>query len=386
MKYFPLVWATLWRKKLRTTLTVLSIVVAFFLYGILKTLDSTLSNPASGNSASMLVTVNKYSIGLPLPISALQQLRSVPGVKDATWFSVFGSYYQEPHNELPVIAIDADSYFKLYRDEVSVPPEVLAAFTRQRNSMLVGVDVARQYGWKVGDRVSVRSTMWPQEDGSQDWNFEIAGLMDGKEESTRASHAARILIHYGYFDEARAFGKGTVSWFMQTITSVARVAEISANIDAKFANSPSETSTRSAKEFTVMFLKQIGDISLIMRAILGAVFFTLLLMTGNTMMQSVRERADDIAVLKALGFNNALVMGLVVGEALLLCLIGAALGLGLSYLSLPAIEMSMQGISLSSRDLLPGLGFAVLLALVTSVPPGMRALRLNIVDALSGKH
>ena len=386
MRYLPFIWASLWRKKLRTTLTLLSIIVAFFLYGVLRTFDSTFTDPASTHNASMLVTTNKYSVGLPLPVSAVKEIRAVPGVAEVTWFAVFGAYFQEPQAELPVVAIDADSYFSLFRNEVAPSTDVVSAFTRKRDAMLVGADVAARYGWKVGDRVTLRSTTWPQLDGSMDWTFQVAGIMDGIEDATKASHAARILIHYSYLDEARAFGKGTISWLMETIADPARMAEVSAAIDARFANSPSETSTRSAKEFTVLFIKQIGDISLIIKTILGAVFFTLLLMAGNTMMQSVRERSDNLAVLKTLGYTDVMVMAFVVAEALLLCLSGAAIGLALSYLSLPLIQASLQGVDLSPRQIMPGMAIALLLALFTSLPPGMRALRLNIVDALSAKH
>lgn len=386
MKYFPLVWATLWHKKVRTFLALLSIVVAFFLYGVLKTLDSTFSGANSGASASMLVTANKYSIGLPLPSGALQRIRDTPGIRDASLFAAFPAYFQEPQNQVPAIAVDQGTYFQLYRDELAVPADIQAAFGSQRNAILVGVDQAQLHGWKKGDRITLRAPAAPQADGNIDWTFEVVGLMDGKDPATRASHAGRLVIRYDYFDEARAFDKGTVSWFMATIDDPDKVAQVGAAIDAKFANSASETHTQSGQEFTVLFLKQVGDITSIMRAILAAVFFTLLLMTGNTMMQAVRERSSEMAALKALGFSNGKVMAFVVAEALLLCLLGAALGLGLSYLALPAIELALQGIDLAPDDLLPAFGFAVLVALITSLPPAVRALRLNIVDALAGKR
>jgi putative ABC transport system permease protein len=219
-----------------------------------------------------------------------------------------------------------------------------------------------------------------------DWNFLVVGVYDVTDPTQRNQQASTFLFHYEFFDEGRSFGKGTVGWYEERVDDAAQSAAISARIDALFANSSNETKTQPAKDFALAFIKQFGDIGFILRAILGAVFFTLLFLTGNTMMQSVRERIPELAVLKTLGFTDANVLGLVLAESLLLCAIGALLGLAASYGVLPIIKRGLQGVELSPLALLPGIGVAVLLALIVGLPPALRAKRLNIVDALAGQH
>jgi len=385
MTLLSFVWSTMWHRKLRTTFTLLSIVAAFLLYGILETVDSKFSHPVADRSAARLITVSRYSMGLPLPMAALQTIAAVAGVREATPLAVFGAYYDKPTNVIPTVAVEPESYLRINVD-ASVAPDALQAFEARRDSALVGVDLARRFGWRVGDRITLHSTTSISEDGSQDWTFEIAGLMDGKDPATRSAHASGMLIRLDYYDSARAFGKGTVSWFTEAANDPSQAGAVASRIDAAFANSANETSSRSAKEFALMYLRQIGDIGLIIRTVLGAVFFTLLLLTANTMREAVRERTRDLAVLKAIGFSGGTVMGLVVAESLLLCLAAAAIGLGLAYMSLPVIKASLSGLDLPARALLPGFGFAILLALVSSVQPGLRALRLGVADALSDKR
>jgi putative ABC transport system permease protein len=194
------------------------------------------------------------------------------------------------------------------------------------------------------------------------------------------------LFHYELFDEGRSYGKGEVHWFEMRVSDPSQASAISSRIDALFANSPNETKTQPADDFTMAFVKQFGDIGFVLRAILGAVFFALLFLTGNTMMQSVRERIPELAVLKTLGFGDGKVLGLVLAESLLLCAIAAAIGLALSFAALPIIRMGLQGVQLSPKALIPGIGAAVLLALIVGMPPALRAMRLNIVDALADKR
>jgi len=244
----------------------------------------------------------------------------------------------------------------------------------------------KKYGWKVGDRIPLHSTIWTQKNASLDWNVVIVGSFDAKDPTQAGQQASTLLFHYELFDEGRSFGKGSVGWFEERVEDPAQSAAISNRIDALFANSSNETKTQPAKDFALAFIKQLGDIGFILRAILGAVFFTLLFLTGNTMMQSVRERIPELAVLKTLGFSDARVLGLVFAEAFVLCAFGALLGLALSFAALPIIKQGLQGVDLSARALLPGIGVAVLLALIVGLPPALRAMRLNIVDALAGKH
>src|SRR5882672_9807325 len=321
MKYLPLIWATLWRKKTRTIFTLLSVVVAFLLFGMLETVDRAFSHPSSNiTGTDKLVTTNKYSITLALPFSDAQQIRSVSGVAEVTWMSWFGGYYQEPKNFVFALPIDTDSYLNLHKGEFIVDDEQLRTFRDTRTGALLNSALMKKFGWKVGDKVPLHSTIWTQK------------------------------------------------------------------IDALFANSPNETKTQPANDFQMAFIKQFGDIGFVLRAILGAVFFTLLFLTGNTMMQSVRERIPELAVLKTLGFGDGRVLRLVLAESLLLCVIAAIIGLALSYAMLPIIKIALQGVELTPSALIPGIGVAVLLALIVGAAPALRAMRLNIVDALADKR
>jgi len=388
MKYFPLIWATLWRKKTRTIFTLLSVVVAFLLFGMLETVDYAFSHPSNGvTGADKLITMNKYSVTLALPFSDVQQIRSVPGVSEVTWISWFGGYYQEPKNFIFALPVDTDSYFNLHKGEFVVSGEQMQAYRNTRAGALVNDALMKKFGWKIGDKVPLHSTIWTQKsDGSLDWTFDIVGIFSVKDPTQAGAQASSLLFHYELFDEGRSFGKGQIGWFEERVGDPSQAAQISNRIDALFANSPNETKTQPANDFTMAFIKQFGDIGFVLRAILGAVFFTLLFLTGNTMMQSVRERIPELAVLKTLGFGDGKVLGLVLAESLLLCLIAAAIGLGLSYGALPILKSVLQGVELSPKALIPGLGAAVLLALIVGMPPALRAMRLNIVDALADKR
>jgi putative ABC transport system permease protein len=388
MKYFPLIWATLWRKKARTILTLLSIVIAFLLFGVLETIDYAFSHPSSGiTGADKLVTINRFSITLPLPISDTQQIRSVPGIAEVTWMSWFGGYYQEQKNFVFALPVDTDSYFNLHKGEFVVADAEMQAYRNTRTGALVNSALMKKFGWKIGDKVPLHSAIWTRkEDGSLDWTFDIVGSFDAKDPTQAKVQATTILFHYDLFDEGRSFGKGTVSWFEERVADPSQSAAISNRIDALFANSPNETKTQPANDFQMAFIKQLGDIGFVLRAILGAVFFTLLFLTGNTMMQSVRERIPELAVLKTLGFGDGKVLRLVLAESLLLCVIAAVIGLGLSFAALPLIKVGLPGIEVSPKAIPPGIAVAVLLALIVGMAPALRAMRLNIVDALADKR
>jgi putative ABC transport system permease protein len=388
MKYLPLIWATLWRRKTRTIFTLLSIVVAFLLFGVLETVDYAFAHPTGTTVAGsdMLITVNKYSITLSLPISDVQEVRAVPGVAEVTWISWFGGYYQEPKNFIFAVPIDTDTYFNLHKGDFTVSDADMQAFRNTRSGALVSAALMKKYGWKVGDRVPLHSTIWPQKDGSLDWTFDIVGVYDVADTGKQNNQASQFLFHYEMFDEGRSFGKGKIGWLEERVDDPSRAAAISNQIDALFANSPDETKTQSSKEFALAFLKQVGDIGFVLRAILGAVFFTLLFLTGNTMMQSVRERIPELAVLKTLGFGNGTIVTMVIAESLLLCGIGALLGLAFSLAAQPLLKQGLQGVDLSPWALVPGLFIAVLLAAIVGLPPALRAMRLNIIDALAAKR
>ena len=322
-----------------------------------------------------------------LPFSFTQQIAAVPGVAAVTWMTWFGAYYQESKNFVFALPIDTDSYFNLHKDEFVVSDADMAAFKGTRSGALVNSQLMKKFGWKVGQKLPLHSTIWTRKtDGSLDWTFDIVGTFDAKDPTQQSQQSQSVLFHYELFDEGRSFGKGQVGWFEERVSDPSQSAAISSKIDALFANSPNETKTQPAKEFAVAFLKQFGDVGFVLRAILGAVFFTLLFLTGNTMMQSVRERIPELAILKTLGFTDGKVLALVIGESLLLCVLAAVVGLALKYPLLPLVQRGLQGIDLSHGPQLPGIGVAVLLALLVGAPPALRAMRLNVVDALMDKR
>lgn len=384
MKYLPLVWAALWRRKPRTILTMLSVAVAFLLYGLLSAVNAAFNVGVEIAGADRLVTTGKYSLTQILPYSYWQRIQNMPGVDKVTFASWFGGYYQKESNFFAQFPVDPESYFDVY-PELVIPPAQLDAFAASRTGAVMPQILVDRYGWKIGDRIPITAGIWPLKDGSNSWEFDLVGIFDTRDPAARSQHEY-MLFQHAYFDEARQFGEGHVGWFVTRIQAPDRAAQMAREIDAMFANSPNETRTDTEKAFNQSFLKQMGDIGLIIRSILGAVFFTLLFLTGNTMMQSVRERVAELAVLKTLGFTGPMLLSLVLAESLLLTLLAAFLGLGLAAFLLPGLAASMPGfagLALSPEAWLIASLIAVALALVVGLPPALRALRLNIVDALS---
>ncbi|MEC9357182.1 MAG: ABC transporter permease [Pseudomonadota bacterium] len=382
MKYFPLIWATLWRKKARTILTLLSIIIAFFLFGMLQGVNSAINHSVELANVDRLISINRVSLTEPLPMSYLSQIQSVPGVEAVAYSSWFGSYYQEPKQFVFGSPIDAELYFPIV-PEVEISEEAIDKLKRTRTGAVVGEPLMEKYGWSVGDRIPIQSTIWTKaDDGTSNWEFDIVGTYNVSEDPNQANG---FFFNYEYFEEARAFAKGTVGWYFLKVSDPTRAAEVANAIDARFANSASETKTQSEKEFQQSFIKQFGDINFIVNAILGAVFFTLLFLTGNTMMQSVRERIPELAVLKTLGFSDGKVVSFVVAEALMLCLLAALIGLGFSALAFPALKGFIGEASLQREVIVTGISAAVVLALIIALMPASRALRLSIVDALAGR-
>jgi putative ABC transport system permease protein len=345
------------------------------LQGVIGAFDRALENAA----VDRLTVVSKVSFTEPRPYGYLSQVASIAGVAGVSHLSWFGTYYQDNKNIVFSFPTDPRSYFALY-PEIKLPAAQLDALVRTRTGAVIGTELAKKYGWKVGDRVPLHSVIWTKAGGSSDWEFDIVGVFDGP-----SNFAQSFYFNYDYFEEARSFGKGTVGWLIVKVANPAQAPQVAAAIDTRFANSPDETKTQTEKEFTMSFIKQQGDINFIVRAILGAVFFTLLFLTGNTMMQAVRERIPELAVLKTLGFSDTAVLLLVLAESLLLCLVAAAIGLAIASAVFPALKDIIGVVRLPGQVLALGATIAVLLALVTGLPPAWRAKRLNIVDALAGR-
>jgi putative ABC transport system permease protein len=387
MKYFPLVWAALMRRKPRTILTMLSIVVAFLLYGLLQGVVAAFTAGVDIAGADRLITTGKYSLTQMQPVGFANQIRSVPGVKQVAYQSWFGGIYKEEKNFFAQFPSDVEPYLEIY-PEVLLPADQKEALLKTRTGAVVLKKLADKYGWKIGDKVPIISTIWPKKDGSSVWEFDLVGIFDCKDGATRAQHEY-LLFHHEYFEEARAFGEGSVGWFIERTEHPERNAEISLAIDKLFANSPNPTKTDSEKAFNQGFVKQFGNLQLILGGIMSAVIFTLLMLTGNTMMQSVRERIPELAVLKTLGYSDRTVMLLVLTEALLLCGVAAAIGMGLAAWLAPGIGANLPipgfaGMKLTADAAAVGAAIAAGLALLVGVPPALRAMRLDIVNALMG--
>jgi putative ABC transport system permease protein len=381
MKFFPLIWTSLWRKKARTIFTLLSIMIAFLLFGLLQGVNAWLNAFGTGSNANRLYVVSRVSQVQPLPSAYLHQIEAVPGIRQATYIAGISGFYQEKSNNLLALATDVKRFFDLYPDW-QIAPEQLAAMSRTRAGAIVASPLMRTFGWKIGDRIPLRTSVMKQ-DGSADWNFEIVGIYDVP--STPAE-ANRILVNYAYFDEARRLERGTVWAFVVAVDDPARSAQICAVVDALFANSAYETVTQDEKAYVQGQLRQLGDVSLMANAIVAAVLFTLLFLTGNTMMQSVRERTPELAILKTVGFSDRSVTVLVLIESVLLCVLAASLGLAAAAAAFPlTAALGIVGSALPLKVVAAGLAIAVLLALASGLPPAWRAQRLVIVDALAGR-
>jgi putative ABC transport system permease protein len=381
MRFFPLIWTSLWRKKARTIFTLLSIMIAFLLFGLLQGINIWMSAFGTGSNANRLYVVSRVSQIQPLPSAYLRQILAVPGIRQSTYIAGFTGFYQEKSNTLVAFATDVKTFFDLY-PEWQVAPEQLAAMSRTRAGAIVAAPLMRTFGWKIGDRIPLRTSVVKQ-DGSADWNFDIVGIYDVPSSPTQAN---RILVNYAYFDEARRLERGTAWAFVVAVDEPTGSAQICAAVDALFVNSAYETVTQDEKAFVQGELRQLGDVSLMANAIVAAVLFTLLFLTGNTMMQSVRERTPELAILKTVGFSDRSVTVLVLIESVLLCVLAASLGLAAAAAVFPiTAALGIGGSGLPLKVVGMGLAMAVVLALVSGLPPAWRAQRLVIVEALAGR-
>lgn len=381
MKFLPLIWANLMRRKVRTLFTLLSILVAFVLFGYLSAINLAFSMGIDVTGADRLVLRHKVSIIRLLPYSYQARIEQVPGVVDVAHQTWFGGVYQDPKNFFMQTPVEPERFFRLY-PEFIVPEEQMGTFLTDRTGAIVGRTTADRFGWKIGDRIPIQATIWRQKDGSTTWEFTIDGIYEGAEPGVDTT---QFLFHYDYFDESRMFGEGLVGWYIIRIDDPDRAAEIAERIDRTFANSPYETKTETEKAFVQAWAKQVGDIATIALAILSAVFFTILIVAGNTMAQSVRERTNELAVLKTLGYSNGRVLALVLMESSALSVVGGGLGLVFAtwLISLgDPTDGALPIFFFPLRDQILGWLLVILLGLVTGFLPALQAMRLRIVDAL----
>jgi putative ABC transport system permease protein len=387
MKYFHLIWAALFRRKSRTLLTLVSIIAAFVLFGLLDSVRLAFTAGDSVAGAGRLIVNSRMSMQQPLPESLGARIAAVPGVASVASANWFGGVYQDPKNQVISFAVSPD-YFALY-PELELPPDQRAAWDRTRTGAVVGAALAKRFGWKIGDKIPLQSTIFPSKaSGDNTWTFDITGIFHAKDPRD-AGREQMLMFHWKYFDENDAFGSGTVHWYVVKVADPAHADAVAKAIDAISANSDHETRAQTEQAFQASFIKQMVNIGLIVSAIMGAVFFTLLLLTGNTMMQAVRERTSELAVLKTIGFSSASVLAMVLAEGVLMLVLGGAIGLALVSLIVPGLGAASGGMlpvhAVAASTWLAGILLMVLIGVVVGLPPALRAMRLNIVDALSGR-
>lgn len=381
MKFLPLVWAGLKRKKLRTALTFLSIFVAFMLFAFLGALKEALSGGVSMAGQDRLITRHKVSLIQTLPESYKNRIQSVPGVGAVCHQTWFGGIYQEPKNFFATMPVEPEVFLDMFPEYVLKDSEK-KAWLATRTGAVVGRMTADRFKWKIGDRIPITSPIWGQPAGMAQWEFEIVGIYDGAKKSADTSS---FFFRYDYFEEARQKNKGQVGWYTVRIANPDQAAQIALKIDENFANSPYETKTEPEGAFAAGFAQQIGDIASIVMAVVGAVFFTILLVAGNTMAQSVRERTEELGVLKAMGFTNTLVLILVMLESCAIAILGGFAGLGIAWLFTlggSPVPSMLPIFFIPANNLILGALLAITLGLVAGAIPAFQAMQLKISEAL----
>jgi putative ABC transport system permease protein len=386
MKYLHLVWASLFRRKTRTVLTLVSIIAAFLLFGLLDAVRTSFTQAGqSANGAARLQPGSKLSFIQLLPQSLQAQIARVDGVKSVTYANWFGGAYQDPHNQVFSFAVPPN-YLDLY-PEVAVTEAERKAFVETRSGALIGERLAQRFKWKVGDRVPLQSTIFPDRSGSKNWQFDIVGNLHSTDKKSGGFFDQMFLLNWKYFDETTPYNRGQVGWYVARVVDVNQADRVAKAVDALSANSDHETRTQTEQAATASWMKQLADIGLIVGSIMGAVFFTLLLLSGNTMMQAVRERTSEIAVLKTIGFSSRSVLAMVLAESVLLLVLGGVIGLALASVVIPAVSagsggmLSLPPVGAGSWGL--GLALMAVIGVLVGALPAWNAMRLNIVDALA---
>lgn len=381
MKFLYLIWSNLKRKKLRTGLTLLSITVAFLLFGYLTAIRQAFVAGVEVAGADRLVVRHKVSIIQMLPESYEARIEKIDGVDNAAHASWFGGIYQDPRNFFAQMPMRPEELFDMFPEYI-ISDEHKQAFLETRSGAIAGRGIVERFGWKVGDRIPIQAQAWSKKDGGRTWEFDLVGIYEGAEKGTDTTG---FFFRYDFFDETRAWGEGLVGWYTVRVTDPDRAAEIATAIDAEFANSPTETKAEPEGAFIQGFANQVGDIGFIIMSIMSAVFFTILLVAGNTMAYTVRERTNELAVLKAIGFSDRGVLGLVLGESLALTVVGGVIGLALAWLLVSMGDPtggSFPVFYIPLRHLFLGLVLIVALALIAGILPARQAQKLQIADAL----
>jgi putative ABC transport system permease protein len=382
VKYLPLVWAGIWRKRGRTILILAQVVIAFTLFGVLQGLNTAIKQVVNSTHADRLYVGSRLRFGTPLPISMLARLEATPGVTGTSYRFSFGGSYQRATQNVPIAATDIKSFLSMYPElQTTEPAQVVQDLARTQDGALVGAVTMTKYGWKIGERITLQSPL-PRKNGSRDWTFQIVGSYQNKE---LPDQAILILTNYRYINESQAGQPNTISFAIVRIADPSQAAQVEQAIDRQFANSLNETLTQSEQELVQSQVENLGDLDVAVHRITAATFFVLLFATGALMMQSIRERTPELAVLKTVGYSSPLVMTLILAETLMLCVTGAALGLWIASRLLP-LASSFTGLgSIPAIVIETGLACAVILALAAGSIPAWRGLRLRAVDALANR-
>ena len=383
MKLFPMVWRNLLRRKVRTIFTLLSIFVAFLLFGYLMAVRTAFGMGVDLAGADRLMVLNKISIIMPMPGSYEDKAKAIEGVKDVTHANWFGGYYQEPKNQFANMAVEGDSWLRMYPEFV-VPEDQKKAWFADRQGAIIGADTMKRFGWKLGDRIPLQATIFRRPNKSA-WEFNISGVYDSP---VKGTDKTQLFFHYEYLNEVMRDTKygNQVGWLVIKVNDPAQSPLIAKKIDQMFANSPTETKTDSEKAFVAGWAKQIGNISLITQLIAAAAIFMMLLVTANTMAQSIRERTSELAVLKTLGFGDGRVLGMVLLESCFLAVLGGLSGLGLAWFLVTwggdPTGAFLPSFYLPVPDVIIGVILVLTLGFAAGAVPAYQAGRLRIVDAL----
>ncbi len=381
MRFATLIFSNLLRRKLRTGLTLVSVTIAFILYSYLSAIRVGLSQGVDVAGADRLMVFHRVSIAQPLPISYLDRIERLPGVDLVAHQSWFGGIYQDPKNFFPQMPVEPEPFLRMY-PEYLLSEEEKQTWFRSRTGAVVGRATADRFGWKVGDRIPIKTGIWTRKDGSMTWEFDIVGIFEGAKQGTDTSP---LFFRYDYFDETRGIGEGLVGWYIVRVTDSELTPQVARAIDDEFANSSAEVKAESEKAFLQGWAKQVGDIGRIITAILTAVFFTILLVAGNTMAQSVRERTEELGVLKAVGYTHGQVMTLVLTESCLLSGIGAGLGLIFGFMLVSSGDPTGGALPVfyfPPTDVAKGAGLGLILGLTSGFLPAIQAKRLSVAEAL----
>jgi len=386
MNMFTLIWQNSLRKKVRFTLTCLSALVAFFLFTTLSAINNALSSNANSIDNYRLITSHKVSMTRALPINFSDKIKNINGVDKVSYSSWFGGYFQNEKQQVTMTAVDSSNYFAIY-DEYQLSPAQLKKWQNTQTGIIIGSEIAKKYHWNVGDSIPLSSSIWMNRDGLFTWQFTVSAIYQGKHESTDNK---KIFFQHKYFDRARAYSQNSINWLTTKISPSADNEQVIQLIDQKFANSSSPTRTITEQVFIKEQAQQFIDMAMVIKLVLSAVFFTLLLIVCNTLIQVIRERLSELAMMKALGFSAPYLIIQIYAEALFLIGLGAVSGTILATLTLNSVQVNMAnflvGIYIAKSHYLISIIIVFIAAAMGSLFPAISIKNLNISQTLGAKQ